>query len=119
MTVLKWIPLHTTVQVEEVKQRSFEVPCLIFKHSTRCNISSIAQYRLETDWDLHPETLEAYYLDLLSHRNVSSYIEDTFQVYHESPQVLLIQNGECILDVSHLDISIEEIKEGLQFASKN
>jgi bacillithiol system protein YtxJ len=34
-------------------------------------------------------------------------------VYHESPQILLITNGECVLDASHLDISVEEIREVL------
>ncbi|HEY1005772.1 MAG TPA: monothiol bacilliredoxin BrxC family protein [Sphingobacteriaceae bacterium] len=36
-----------------------------------------------------------------------------FQVHHESPQLLLIQNGECILDQSHGDISVDEVNEVL------
>jgi len=108
-----WIPLTTVEALDEIKQRSFEVPCLIFKHSTRCNISSIAQYRLNDDWDFAPDALEGYYLDLISYRDVSSAVAEQFSVYHESPQVLLIRNGECFYDASHLDIAVDDIKSAL------
>lgn len=86
---------------------------MIFKHSTRCNISEIAKFRLEDDWDFSANEIEAYYLDLLSFRPVSQHVSETFSVYHESPQVLLISQGECVYDASHLDISVGELKEAL------
>ncbi|MEO6039054.1 MAG: bacillithiol system redox-active protein YtxJ [Saprospiraceae bacterium] len=110
---LPWIPLTTVEEIERLKDRSFTVPCLILKHSTSCNISAIAQYRLNDDWDFAGTTLEPYYLDLLRFRPVSRYIADAFEVYHESPQILLIINGECVYDASHLDISVAELKEAL------
>ena len=57
--------------------------------------------------------IEPFYLDLINHRKVSNEIAARFEVFHESPQILVIKNGECILDASHLDISVEEIKEVL------
>ncbi len=110
---LHWLPLNSTDQVETLKNRSHEVPCLIFKHSTRCEISAIAKYRLEDDWATIATTFEPYYLDLIAYRPVSQYVADTFEVYHESPQVLLIVNGECVFDTSHLDISAETLSEAL------
>jgi len=111
--MLHWIPLTSAAEVESLKQRSHHLPCLIFKHSTRCNISEIAKFRLEDDWDFSSQELEAYYLDLLRFRNVSEYVADEFSVHHESPQVLLIADGECVYDASHLDISVDELKEAL------
>ena len=110
---MQWNPLASEHKVTEIINRSHEVPCLIFKHSTRCEISAIAKYRLESDWDFASNQLEPYYLDLLSYRAVSAHIADAFQVHHESPQVLLIQGGECIYDASHLDISIAELHEAM------
>lgn len=110
---LHWIPLESFEAIEQLKNRSNEVPCLIFKHSTRCNICSIAKYRLEDDWDFEPGAMEAYYLDVLLFRPVSLKVAEMFQVHHESPQVLLIVDGECIYDASQLDITMEELKEGL------
>ncbi|MDX1910647.1 MAG: bacillithiol system redox-active protein YtxJ [Saprospiraceae bacterium] len=109
----EWIPLRSEAEILRIQERSRQVPCLIFKHSTRCNISSIARFRLEDDWSFGPQEMEAYYLDLIQHRSVSNAVAETFQVYHESPQVLLIVEGECIYDASHLDVQVEEIKEVL------
>lgn len=110
---LRWIPITSIAEVESLKNRSHDLPCLLFKHSVRCNISAIAKYRLEDDWDFEDQEVEAYYLDLLEFRAVSQYVADTFQVFHESPQVLLIVQGECIYDASHLGITIEELKESI------
>lgn len=110
---LNWIPLASSEEVDKLKVRSFSVPCLIFKHSTSCNISAIAKFRLDDDWDFEDGTLEPYFLDLLRFRPVSKYVAESFEVYHESPQVLLIINGECVYDASHLDIRVEELKEAL------
>ena len=110
---IHWIPLQSEAEVEQLKERSRTIPCLIFKHSTRCNVSSIAKYRLESDWKFGANEVEAYFLDLLKHRTASAFIADTFEVWHESPQVLLIINGECVYDASHLSIRVEELKEAL------
>lgn len=111
---LNWLPITTVTDVDTIIQRSYELPCLILKHSTSCNISAIAKYRLDDDWAFGPEEIAPYYLDLLRFRPVSAHIAEVFQVHHESPQVLLIRNGECVYDASHLDISIEELKEALE-----
>lgn len=110
---LNWIPVTSILEVEQLKERSFQTPCLIFKHSERCNISAIARYRLEDDWCFEETELPAYFLDLFRYRSVSNYIADTFRVHHESPQVLMIADGECMFDASHLDITVSEIKEAL------
>ncbi len=109
----QWIPLTAVQQIEEIRQRSFSLPCLIFKHSTRCNISTVAQYRLNDDWNFAPDEMAAYYLDLIAHREVSNAVSETFSVHHESPQVLLIRNGECVYDESHLGIRVDEIRENM------
>lgn len=110
---LNWLPLTSEAQVDALKSRSFEVPCLILKHSTRCEISAIAKYRLEDDWPQITAEIEPYYLDLIAYRPVSQYVADVFEVHHESPQVLLIVDGECVFDASHLDVSVEELNEAL------
>lgn len=110
---MTWNNITTINDIETIKARSAELPCLIFKHSTRCEISSIAKYRLESDWNFEADQLEPYYLDLIANRPVSNYIAETFDVYHESPQILLIVDGECTHDASHLDITVPELHEVL------
>ncbi len=119
MQKLLWKPLSTEQQVNSIIERSHEVPCLIFKHSTRCEISSIAKYRLEDDWAFTDQQIEAYYLDLINFRSISQHITETFEVHHESPQVLLISQGACIYDASHLDITVPELAEALPLVGTN
>ena len=56
-----------------------------------------------------PENMDFYFLDLLRYRDISNRIADNFQVYHQSPQILLIKNGECIYDESHMAIQMNEL----------
>jgi bacillithiol system protein YtxJ len=58
-----------------------------------------------------PENIDFYYLDLLIYRDISNQIATRFEVHHESPQVLLIVNGECIYDESQMGITMDEILE--------
>ncbi|MFI5452020.1 bacillithiol system redox-active protein YtxJ [Pedobacter sp. UC225_61] len=106
---MQWISLNNQEQVKLIKENiGYSV---IFKHSTRCSISLMAKRNFELDWSAIPENTTLYFLDLIAHRDISALIAETFQVHHESPQVLLIKDGECILDLSHSDISAEEIAE--------
>ena len=87
-----------------------EVPFLVFKHSTRCSISSMALRRFEHSFstaDFH----ELYYLDLLQYRNISNEIAEITKVYHQSPQVLVIKNKEIIYHASHEQIDAETIEK--------
>lgn len=106
---MNWILLENENQIEDIKSQSFEHPIVIFKHSTRCSISSMAKNRLERDTE--PDKISFYYLDLLKHRNVSNLVADIFSVHHESPQIILVKNGECVYEESHNGINMDEIKD--------
>jgi bacillithiol system protein YtxJ len=76
----------------------------------------MAKLRLEAKWDSTiANEVVPYYLDLLTYRSISNEIAERFQVHHESPQILLIKDGECIYDASHLDITIDEIMESINY----
>jgi bacillithiol system protein YtxJ len=108
-----WIILSDAAQIDELVQRSYQTPCLIFKHSTRCSISRAAQNRLEQKWNFAADELSPYYLDLLQYRPLSNQIAEQFGVRHESPQVLLIINGKCVYDNSHNAISVADLAAAL------
>lgn len=105
--------LNQIGQLDEIVGHSQKTPVLIFKHSTSCPISSIAKRRLEGDWKLEDTEMQVYYLDLLSYRHLSNAVAEKFQVNHESPQVLLIKNGQCVYETSHLDIFAAEIEQAI------
>ncbi len=112
---MNWNVLEHISDVDALVNLSQSVPCVIFKHSIRCNISHIAKSRLETRWNFSKDEVEPFYLDLIQYRTVSNHIAERFAVHHESPQVLLIHQGECTYESSHLDISVDELRENMPF----
>jgi bacillithiol system protein YtxJ len=109
---LPWIALDSLEGLDKAIERSYEKAVAIFKHSTRCSISSMAMHRLERAWVFpEGEGPEMYFLDLIAYRQISAAIAEKLKVHHESPQIILIKNGEAIYDASHNYISYEELKE--------
>jgi bacillithiol system protein YtxJ len=106
---MNWIDLHTATQLNEIRQNSANRPQVIFKHSTRCSISQMVKNRLDRS-EAAP-AIDFYFLDLLAFRPISNSVAETFRVDHESPQILVIRNGECIYDESHTGINMEDILE--------
>jgi bacillithiol system protein YtxJ len=109
-----WIDLISQDQLKQLKEESFVQDVLVFKHSTRCSVSSMALSRLERSWNIPAEKLKVYFLDLLRHRELSDKIAEIFAVEHQSPQVLLVRAGNCIYHNSHNGISATEIAEKIR-----
>lgn len=100
---MEWRQLTDLGQLNEIVDLSNEKAVLIFKHSTRCSISRYALKQFENEFDLE-EKITPYFLDLLNHRDVSNEIANRFDVFHQSPQILLIKQGKAIFSTSHDDI---------------
>ena len=108
-----WKILSDISQLETIQEDSNNVPIVLFKHSTTCGISAGAKHRLEIDWESIEGEFEFYYLDLLSHRNISNAIANKWNVRHESPQAIIIKDGVAIYNASHGRISANEINRNL------
>lgn len=102
-----WVDLTNEEQLSKIQSDSFLHPVVIFKHSTRCSISSMAKSRLERA--SAPQGLDFYYLDLIKYRTISNQVADIFSIPHESPQVIMVKNGKCVYDESHIGISMDTI----------
>jgi bacillithiol system protein YtxJ len=108
-----WVELNDKNQLIELSETSFNKAVLIYKHSTRCSISVMAKNRLESKWDISEEEIIPVYLDLLTYRDISNEVESRFGIQHESPQLLLIKEGQCVYSASHSQISVRSLKENL------
>lgn len=107
-----WIPLTSLDQLIDLTALSLEKPVFIFKHSTRCGISRMVLKQFENAYDLNQE-VEAYYLDLLEYRPISAAVATQFSVEHQSPQLILIKNGQVLHQASHSDIDATTLKNCL------
>jgi len=108
-----WKVLNSEAQLKEIINGSHERPAMLFKHSTTCGISAGARHRLESGWDIDPEKMDFYYLDLLNHRPVSNLIAETLDVVHQSPQIILVKDGKAVFNTSHHSIGPDAVKNAL------
>lgn len=102
-----WVKLTTSEQLHALLESSDTKPVLLFKHSTRCSISSMALNRFENNMD--PEKATCVYLDLLAYRPISAEIETLTRVEHQSPQAILVDHNEVIYSATHTGISASDI----------
>ncbi len=107
---LDWQDLTSIDQLSDLIQSGEKA--LIFKHSTRCAISSMALNQLENTWSGSQENI--YFLDLLAHRDVSNQIAEVLNVVHQSPQAIVFQGGEVLYYDSHSNISTRAIEKALK-----
>jgi len=105
---MHWNPLTDVHQLDEIVEISQNQPVVIFKHSTRCSISSTSLSRFERAWGATENA--AFYLDLIAYRPISLEIAEKFGIQHQSPQVLVINKGACTYSATHWDISVDELK---------
>ena len=106
---MDWINLEDYSQIEQALEDS--KPLLIFKHSTRCSISSMAKNRFERNFDL--DDIKVFYLDLIKYRSISNQLASDFNVPHESPQVMYINEGRCFYHASHGGIDVNDLKASI------
>ena len=111
---MHWIHLTDEEQLKQIISNSQNRPQVIFKHSTRCSISSVALQRLKKAEQ--PADIDFYFLDLIAYRQLSNRVSEFFKVDHQSPQILVIKDGACIYDESHLSISMNEILDSAHAA---
>jgi bacillithiol system protein YtxJ len=108
---MNWNKLDKNEILDQIIEESKAKPVIIFKHSTSCSISAMALNRLERSWnDADMNGVKPYYLDLIAYRGISNAIAEKFGVMHQSPQVLVIKNGECVHDDSHMGINYQSLK---------
>ncbi|WBL21396.1 bacillithiol system redox-active protein YtxJ [Zunongwangia sp. HRR-M8] len=111
---VNWTALTDISQLEVAEMESQHQLVAILKHSTRCGISRMVLKQFENSYDI-PEDAEVklYFLDLLSHRDISNEIAERFKVRHESPQLIVLQGKKVVHHSSHQDIQVQNIKDFL------
>ena len=113
--IMRWNALRSLEQIDDIRTKSRTQPVLIFKHSTRCNISRTSLDRLERNWkEEEMGGVQLYFLDLISYREISARIAEEFGVEHESPQVLIIRDERSTYDRSHFEIDYQQIRQAIR-----
>lgn len=110
----EWKVLDQMEQLDDLVEESKNHPVAIFKHSTSCGISHMVKDGLENTWNLSADQLQVYYLDLLAHRPISNEVASRFKVVHQSPQMIVIKDGNVVQQASHHSISMSMVEGAIK-----
>lgn len=107
---LDWQAFSSEEKLSEIIQASGQKPQVIYKHSTRCATSFFALKNIQGLSEEVKEKAEFYIVDVIKQREFSYYIAERFGIRHESPQVLILKNGDVIWNGSHHQVNAESIQ---------
>lgn len=107
-------PLSTIAELDAALAASAERPILIFKHSATCGTSAMAAEEIDELVGGAPLGADVYLLRIQAARAVSGEIERRLHVRHESPQVLLIQDGQVVWSASHFRVTAAAVLAALE-----
>ena len=104
-----WKTIESQKDLDAAIEKSSQQKVLIFKHSTRCFISKTVLRSFEKQMQESDKNFGYYFLDLLAYRSISNEIESRFDVVHQSPQLIVLENGKAIDNASHQNIDLDKI----------
>jgi bacillithiol system protein YtxJ len=108
---MEFKPLERRDQLGEIN--SSKGYTVIFKHNTTCPISRNVRRHFEMEAEQLKDVKAVYLLDLLEFRELSDAIAEQYSIPHESPQLLLIRDGECTYSESLYNISVDATSKAI------
>jgi thioredoxin 1 len=100
--------LNTLDKLEAAIEESRLRPVLLFKHSNSCGISTnVFRDVTAVDADVNLVVVQ-------TDRDISNEIERRTGIRHESPQAIVLKNGEAVFHASHYDIKLEDLRKQME-----
>jgi monothiol bacilliredoxin len=105
-----FVKITDTKSFEQLASRSKDRPIVIFKHSLTCPISAAA-YEQMAEFDG-----EVALIEVQRARELSAEIENRLGVEHESPQVIVLRNGQVVWNASHFRVTADAVADAVRAA---
>lgn len=106
-TANQFTALTDAQSLEGLFTLSHSQPVIIFKHSTTCPISAAAHRQMSR------VRAEVSLVVVQSAREVSNEVAARTGIRHESPQVIVLKNGEVVWSASHFDIQADAVEQAV------
>jgi bacillithiol system protein YtxJ len=104
------VRITETTALDDLVERSRQRPVVIFKHSLTCPISASALGQMKNYEG------EVALVEVQRARGLSAEIENRLGVRHESPQVIVLRNGQVVWDASHFKITSDAVANAVSKA---
>jgi bacillithiol system protein YtxJ len=102
--------LNRVEELEACLERSWREPVWVFKHSLTCSISFTALAEFEAFVDEGGPARSYALIEVQTARELSDELARRTGVLHESPQVILLRDGEAVWHASHWRIEAESLQ---------
>lgn len=103
----QFVPVVDEATLGELVERSRNEPVILFKHDPVCSISIMAYYRMKQLNNPIPM------IDVKRAGPISQTIARQTGVKHESPQVIVLRNGQAVWSASHNAITAEAVERAV------
>jgi bacillithiol system protein YtxJ len=106
-------------ELDHALSNSHHRPVLLFKHSHTCGISAEAldELRAHIDSHVHATTVEYAMVTVQTHREISNKISERLGVRHETPQAILVRDGQAVWSASHFRVNADELRKVVSAAA--
>jgi bacillithiol system protein YtxJ len=111
-TQTNFAPVTDAGALDELVARSHETPVVLFKHSTTCPISARAHHQMAK---LPADVAGQISLVVVQRaRELSRRVAEQTGIRHESPQAIILRNGQAVWSASHFDITAEAVEQAVR-----
>src|SRR6478672_5401720 len=107
----RFLRVTATGAFDQMTEESRQRPVIIFKHSSTCPISAAAYEQMSA------VDADVALVEVQRARELSREIESKTGVRHESPQVIILRNGQVVFNASHFQIKTASITQALNDAN--
>ncbi len=101
-------PVHGVDDLQQWLDRAEQDTVVLFNHDPWCPISARAYAQVEE------VPAEIALIDVARERSVTREISQRTGVRHESPQVIVLKDGEAVWSASHYSITAEAVESALE-----
>ena len=112
-------PLHHITELDRLLTESGNRPLLLFKHSYSCGISAEALDELVSHLDTtQPGKTQYAMVTVQTHREVSNAVTAKLGIRHETPQALLVRDGQVVWAASHFRVTAQAVDAAIKAAAQ-
>ena len=97
-------------KIINLTEKSLPSNCLVFKHSTRCPVSTVAAEEVRAG----SFSLDVYWINVVEQRELSNWVAAEYDVVHQSPQLLLLRDSQVVESWSHGSVRRDVVEAALK-----
>ncbi len=108
---MNWIIIDSADKIYEAEDLSQAERVLLFKYSHSSGISYVMKMLLQREWNQGEMQMKTYMVNAVDNPDLSNDITQRFKVEHETPQIIILEKGECKSSLSNGKVLFANLRE--------